>query len=137
MTEVGFYPSRRLKKRESRLIAYPSQWPLVGVATLLLFMFMVIVGPPNVCSRSALDLANVRQPVPMPWANREDAIHVALMRDGTIYFQNRKITIGDLRERIRECTKAGAEPRAYLSVDARARYSDVKVVLDGVRDGGI
>jgi biopolymer transport protein ExbD len=138
MTEVGFYPSRRLKKREGRLIAYPNQLPLIGTAILLLVLFMVAVGTAGMVDYAvSWDLAAVRHPTPMPWANRYDAIRVGLTRDGLIYFQNTKTTNEDLPERIRECVKAGSERRVYLSVDARAKYSDVKSVLDGIRAAGM
>jgi len=138
MTEVGFYPSRRVKKRGTDPIAFPGQVPLVAtIVILFVVLFLSEASSSSVHHGASVDLAAVRNPVLMPSANRGDAIKVALTRDGTIYFQNTKITIEHLPEQIRTCTKKGSERRAYLSVDARARYSDVKAVLEGVRAAGI
>ena len=134
MTEVGFYPSRRVKKRGNDPIAFPGQVPLVATMVILfVVLFLSEASSSSVHHGRSVDLAAVRNPALMPSANRGDAIKVALTRDRTIYFQNAKIAIEDLPEQIRTCTKKGSERRAYLCVDARARYSDVKAVLEGIR----
>jgi biopolymer transport protein ExbD len=53
-----------------------------------------------------------------------------------LYFWNARISSEDLSRRICESIN-GTEPRAYVAVDCRAEYGDVKKVLDKVRDGGV
>jgi len=73
----------------------------------------------------------------MPRAVREDALSVAVTRDGKIYFRNVPISAKNLPDRIREGLKNGAEKKVYLRADARARYGDVKQALIEIRQAGI
>lgn len=47
------------------------------------------------------------------------------------------MSVDGVAGKIRESVQSGSERRVYLWVDAKAKYGDVKVVLDGVRDAGI
>ena len=58
-------------------------------------------------------------------------------RDGTLYFNSHKVSLKDIPREIHESVQGGSEKRVYLKVDARAKYGDAKVALDGVRDAGI
>lgn len=138
MPEEGFHPSRRLKKRGNEYLADLNLWPFVGVVLVLLMIFMIITGPPFAHGHIVPnDVAAVRHAVPLPLAIRDDAMRITVTRDGTVYFRNAHVSLANILERIRESVKDGAERRAYLSVDSRARYGDVKVVLDEIRSAGI
>jgi biopolymer transport protein ExbD len=73
----------------------------------------------------------------MPAALRDDAMRVMLSRDGTMYFGNAKVTSEDLAEQIRQHLESGAQHKVFLIVDQRARFGDLSVVLDKVRQSGI
>ena len=68
----------------------------------------------------------------MPGANREDAMQIMLTRDGRIFFGNHQVTVEELPGEIRERVRNGAEERIYLAADARAKYGDVKAVLNEI-----
>ncbi|HTC41705.1 MAG TPA: biopolymer transporter ExbD [Candidatus Acidoferrales bacterium] len=70
-------------------------------------------------------------------ALREDAIRIAIMRDGAIYFRNSHVKIDELPNMIRDATLNGAEKKIYLPVDARARYRDVAQVLPQIQLTGV
>ena len=70
-------------------------------------------------------------------ALREDAIKIMLTKDGSIYFRYQKVVGEDLPQRIRDSIQGGAERKVYLAADARARYSDVEIVLDEIRASGV
>ena len=74
---------------------------------------------------------------PMPGADREDAMQIMLTRDGRVFFGNQQIVVTDLPDEIRDHVRNGAEKRIYLAADARAKYSDVKAVLDEVGRAGL
>jgi len=138
MTEVGFYPSRKLKKRSNEYFAFLNLWPLIGVLLCLLFIFMIVTGPPFGTRPSIYSyLPKARNGVAQRWANRDDAMHLYVNRDGTLYFGNTKVAAEDIPELIREQVKRGSEKRVYVVVDAHAQYGDVKVALGGVREAGI
>jgi hypothetical protein len=50
----------------------------------------------------------------MPGAHREDALIVALLRDGTMYFGKPKTRPGGLPAQIREGVARGAEKKIYI-----------------------
>lgn len=70
-------------------------------------------------------------------ANREDAIVVAIMRDGKVFFGNELVTAEQLPEKIREWLSHYAERKVYIKADARARYGTVWTVLEAVRSAGV
>jgi biopolymer transport protein TolR len=84
------------------------------------------------------DLPHVLHPVSMAGASREDAMVIAVMRDGAVYFGRDKVQPellpSKILERLRDHT---VEPRVYIRADGRVWYRTVKEVLDGVRSAGI
>jgi len=73
----------------------------------------------------------------MPGTSREDAILVAVTRDGNIFFGSNGIRDSDLPALIRESVRRGSERKVYLKVDARAKYADAALVIDQVALVGI
>jgi len=128
---------RRTGRRSNVLICYINVTGFVSVMLVLVFMFAgpaMIVDHPHGAS---VDLARVSHTTPMRAADREDALLVAIMRDGKIFFRADRITIEELPARIREGVSQGAERKIYIKADARAKYASVVEVLDGVHDAGI
>jgi biopolymer transport protein ExbD/biopolymer transport protein TolR len=70
-------------------------------------------------------------------ANREDALLIAIQRDGRIWFDKETITSDRLAAKIRERLGNGSEPKVYIRVDARAKYGTVLEVLNRVRFAGV
>ena len=106
----------------------------LAICIMLLFVFMV---QPSSHHTLMADLPLTRHAVPMPNARREDAINVTITRDGKVYFRNYRTTCDDLPHAIQEAVRDGGEAKVYVAVDARARYSDVEVVIDAIRQAGI
>jgi biopolymer transport protein TolR len=70
-------------------------------------------------------------------AQREDALFVAVARDGRYFLGGSRCSLDDLAARLREGVWRGAERKVYLVADARAKYGTVKLALAEVRRGGI
>jgi biopolymer transport protein ExbD len=68
---------------------------------------------------------------------REDALRVIVTRDGRVFFGSYPVGRGDLTEMVRKGVRTSEEKKLYLAVDARAKYGDVKMVLDQIRLAGI
>ena len=66
--------------------------PMVDVMLVLLIIFMVVT--PMLQKGVSVDLAKVNNPEQMPDADKEDALMVAVMRDGKVFFGNDKIRAG-------------------------------------------
>src|SRR5437764_14518454 len=58
--------------------------PMVDVMLVLLIIFMVVT--PMLQHGVSVDMAKVNNPEQMPDADKEDALLVSVMRDGTVYF---------------------------------------------------
>ena len=63
--------------------------PMVDVMLVLLIIFMVIT--PMLQNKVAITLAKVENPTNMPDADKEDAIVVAVTRDGAVYLGQNKV----------------------------------------------
>ncbi|MFZ1007590.1 MAG: biopolymer transporter ExbD [Candidatus Sulfotelmatobacter sp.] len=74
---------------------------------------------------------------PLPDAMRDDAMRIALTRDGRYFFGGTQITLGQMAERIRAAVADGAEKRVFLTVDQRLKFRNVKGVADEIRKGGV
>ena len=130
----------RTWRRSAKLFSDFNTQQFASVMGLVLFVillvFMTDTAPHHV--GVSVDLPKVRRPVSIPGALREDAMLVAVMRDGRVFFGNEQILPDFLAEKIRDRLKdRGVERRVYIKADMRARYAAVKSVLDGVHSAGI
>jgi biopolymer transport protein TolR len=107
-----------------------------GVVLVLLFVFMTITPVCTLHSRP-IELTNTSHAIPMPGADREDALIVAIQRDGKIFFDTTQVGREDLAVRIRDRVGRGAPGTVYVKADARARYRNVAEVVDSVRATGM
>ena len=125
------------KRRQSlKLICEINMTAFLSIQLALLSMFMVVVPDANM-SRISVDLAKVDHPVSMRVADREDAIVIAVMRDGAVFFVRDKTLPDQLELKIREQVALGAENKVYINADARARYELVREVLGAVHSAGV
>ncbi len=109
--------------------------PMVDVMLVLLIIFMVIT--PMLQHGVSVDLAKVNNPQAMPDAEKEDALIVAVMRDGAIFLGNDRLPVDQLTEKIKDRIASRVDKRVYVRADARAKYSSVVGVVDNVRAAGV
>ncbi len=111
----------------------------VVMATVVLFLlinFMIYTKPMIRAVR--IDLPRVSNPTLLPRSERHDAMMLAIMRDGTMYFGQYKITNSQLVDRIREeMSQRGVEKRVYIKADLRTQYGNVNTAIDAIHDAGI
>jgi len=112
--------------------------PMVDVMLVLLIIFMVIT--PMLQKGVTVDLAQTANPKPMPDAEKEDALIVAVMKDGSIFFDTQRVAPEELTQKVRDrldrmSSKTSKE--VYVKADARARYKSVVDVVDNVRSAGV
>jgi biopolymer transport protein ExbD len=72
-----------------------------------------------------------------PGAVQDDSLIVTVTRDGTVYLLNARILPADLPNAIRDLANGSAKKTVYVKADARARYGDIKAVLDRIRQSGL
>ena len=109
--------------------------PMVDVMLVLLIIFMVIT--PMLQKGVTVDLAKVNNPQQMPDADKEDALIVAVMRNGDVFFGNDRIQPDQLTNKIKDRIANKVNKTVYLRADARAKYKSVVDVVDNVRAAGV
>jgi len=109
--------------------------PMVDVMLVLLIIFMVIT--PMLQHGQSVDLAKVNNPEQMPDADKEDALLIAVMRDGRVYFGNDQIAVDQLTGKVKDRIANKTDKRVYIKADARAKFGSVVEVVDNVRAAGV
>jgi biopolymer transport protein ExbD len=109
--------------------------PMVDVMLVLLIIFMVIT--PMLQKGVSVDLAKTNNPVQMPDADKEDALLVAVQRDGAVFFGSEKISPDQLTNKIKDKLAARVDKRVFIRADARTKYGNVVEVVDNVRAAGV
>jgi biopolymer transport protein TolR len=109
--------------------------PMVDVMLVLLIIFMVIT--PMLQKGVTVDLAKVNNPTQMPDADKEDALIVAVMRNGDVFFGNDKTNPDQLTNKIKDRIANRTNKIVYVRADARAKYKAVVDVVDNVRSAGV
>jgi len=129
-------PKEEKKRRDSGVGADINVTPMVDVMLVLLIIFMVIT--PMLQKGVSVDMAKTDNPSQMPDADKEDALLVAVMRDGSIFFGSEKIPVDQLTSKVKDklSSKTG-DKRVFVKADARAKYGAVVDVVDNVRSAGV
>ena len=109
--------------------------PMVDVMLVLLIIFMVIT--PMLQNKVAVDMAKVENPTPMPDADKEDAIVVAITRDGGVFLGQNKIATSELGAQVREKLADTPGKQIFIRADARAQFRAVEDAIDAVRTAGV
>jgi biopolymer transport protein TolR len=111
--------------------------PFLSIMVVLLFIVMFGNMYPIHRRQASADIPMTEHSTLQPAALREDALEVAVTRDGTVYFRNHRILPADLPDALREAASDGAEKTVYVKADSRAKYGDVKAALDLIRQSGL
>jgi biopolymer transport protein TolR len=109
--------------------------PMVDVMLVLLIIFMVIT--PMLQKGQSVDLAKANNPMPLPDADKVDAVIVAVMRDGQVFLDTQKVTPEELTQKVKDRVSSRTNKQVFVKADARAKYKGVVEVVDDVRSAGV
>jgi len=109
--------------------------PMVDVMLVLLIIFMVIT--PMLNNKVNVDLPTVTAAVVMDNANKEDAVTVAVTRDGKIFLGADQVQPADLGAKVSAKLESKTDKQCFLRADNRAMYGRVMDAVDGIRDAGV
>ncbi len=109
--------------------------PMVDVMLVLLIIFMVIT--PMLQKGVSVDLAKTNNPIQMPDADKEDALLVAVTRDGKVFFGSDQISPDQLTNKIKDTIATKTDKTVYIKADARTKYGNVVEIVDNVRSAGV
>lgn len=123
------------KLKSGVVMASPNVIPMADVMLVLLIIFMVVT--PLIGNGEPVDLAKVNNPIEMPNANTDDAVVIAIARDGTTFLGTTKMPLGDISSHVRDLMSGRLDKTVFIKSDAGARYGDLVKLVDEVRSAGI
>jgi biopolymer transport protein ExbD len=109
--------------------------PMVDVMLVLLIIFMVIT--PMLQKGVSVDMAKATNTRDMQDADKEDAVVLAITRDGKIYLGSDAITPDQITAQVKDRIANKLEKTVYLRSDGHAKYSVVAEVVDNIRAAGV
>jgi biopolymer transport protein ExbD len=109
--------------------------PMVDVMLVMLIIFMVIT--PMLSKGISVDLWKAKNPINMANAEKEDAIVVAITRDGKTFLGTTLIAPENLAPKVKDLVTSRLDKTTYVKADQRARYSKVVDVVDNLRASGV
>src|SRR3989304_769183 len=105
----------------------PNVVPMCDIMLVLLIIFMVIT--PMLQRDVSVDLVKAVAARTMQDAEREDAIVVAITRDGKVFLGSDQFPIERLQAEVQDRIANKVDKTVYIKSDGRAKY---ETVVDGV-----
>ena len=104
--------------------------PMVDVMLVVLIIFMVIT--PMLNKGANIDLFKARNPIVMADADKEDAVTVAITRDGQVFLSPglQHVNVEDLAPKVKDLLENRPAKIVYIRADARSKYEKVEDVVD-------
>jgi biopolymer transport protein ExbD/biopolymer transport protein TolR len=109
--------------------------PMVDVMLVLLIIFMVIT--PMLQKNFSVDMAKAYNTRDMTDADKEDAVVLAVSRDGKIYLGHDPILPNQITAQVKDRIADKLDKTVYVKSDRQAKYGVVVTVVDNVRAAGV
>ena len=125
------------KQKAPEAMADINVTPMVDVMLVMLIIFMVIT--PMLNKGAAVDMVKTKNPIKMQAADKEDAVIVAITRNGDVWLSpgNTRTTADALPGKVKDLLTNKVDKMVYIRADQRARYEKVTDVVDNLRAGGV
>lgn len=109
--------------------------PMADIMLVLLIIFMVVT--PMLQKGVSVDMAKVENPQDMQNADKDDAILIAVTRDGRYFLGTNQISLDDITNHVKDMLANRLDKTVFVKSDARAKYGDVVKAVDEVRSAGV
>jgi biopolymer transport protein TolR len=110
--------------------------PMADIMLVLLIIFMITT--PLLQSGITVNLPKAKNPLDAPEADAQDAIVIALNREGRLYLKKSPISDNDLYEYLGQRYSGGEINRTiFLKADSALPYGRVVEIVDGCRRVGV
>ena len=109
--------------------------PMVDVMLVLLIIFIVIT--PMLSKGISVDMVKTKNPVKMQPADKEDAVLIAVSRDGKTYLGTNAMAPDQLPQKVKDMLTNKLDKTVYVKADMRAKYEKVEDVIDNLRAAGV
>ncbi|HEY1757198.1 MAG TPA: biopolymer transporter ExbD [Bryobacteraceae bacterium] len=125
------------KKKAPPVVADINVTPMVDVMLVLLIIFMVIT--PMLTKGAQVEKVKAKNAIAMQAADKEDAIIVAITRNGQIFLSpgNKQMPAEDLPDKVRDLLTNRLDKTVYIKADKRAKYEVVEDAIDNLRASGV
>ena len=125
----------RYKPQAGSQMSSPNVIPMADIMLVLLIIFMVVT--PMLQKNMPVDMAKTDNAHEMQEADKDDAIVVAITRDGNIFLGHTKVNKEDITGQVKDRLANRLDKTVYVKSDARAKYGDVVAVVDEIRSAGV
>jgi biopolymer transport protein ExbD len=125
----------RYKPKAPDVMAAPNVIPMADIMLVLLIIFMVIT--PMLQKGVTVDMAKAENAEKMPAADKDDAIIIAVTRDGKTFLGQRQIGMDEITNSVKDLLSDRLDKTVYVRSDSRAKYGDVVKTVDEVRSAGV
>jgi len=123
------------KPQAGEVMAAPNIIPMADIMLVLLIIFMVVT--PMIQKGASVDRASVDNPREMPDADKEDALVIAIQRDGSIFLGAQKLDRSSITIVLKEKLANRQDKTVFINSDKRTKYGDVVAAVDEIRAAGV
>jgi len=116
-------------------MAAPNVIPMADIMLVLLIIFMVVT--PMLQKGHSVDMAKADNAQDMQDADKDDAIILAVGRDGAIYLGSSKVQLNEITTKVKDLIANRLDKTVFVRSDSRAKYGDVVATIDEVRSAGV
>lgn len=109
--------------------------PMVDVMLVLLIIFMVIT--PLLSKGQSVDMVKTNNPVTMQAADKDDAVLIAVTREGRVFMGTTQTSADQLPQKVKDLLTNRLDKTVFLRADSRVRYQTVVDVVDNLRAAGV
>jgi biopolymer transport protein ExbD len=127
--------SNSKKPQADPVVSAPNVIPMADIMLVLLIIFMVVT--PMLQKGMTVDMAKVANPEDLPNADKDDAVIVAVTRDGAVYLGQTKTDISTIASQVSDLIAGRLDKTVFIKSDSRAKYGDVVKLVDEVRSAGV
>lgn len=123
------------KKKKAGVVVDINVVPMIDIMLVMLIIFMVVT--PMLSKGVSVDMVKTSNPIAMQDADKEDAVLVAVTRDGRTYLGSAQLPAADLPAKVKDLLTNRLNKTVYVKCDQRARYEKVVEVVDNLRAAGV
>jgi biopolymer transport protein ExbD len=123
------------KPKAPPVMASPNVIPMADIMLVLLIIFMVVT--PMLQKGVSVDMAKVNNAEDMQNADKDDAIILAVTRDGKMYLGSKQVQLSEITTAVKDQISNRLDKTVFVRSDARAKYGDVVKAVDEVRSAGV
>ena len=123
------------KPKAPPIMAAPNVIPMADIMLVLLIIFMVVT--PMLQKGVSVDMAKADNAQDMQDADKDDAIIIAVTRDGNLYLGSSKIQLDEITGKVKDLISNRLDETVFVRSDSRAKYGDVVKAVDEVRSAGV